>query len=88
MFKQLTKAVFEAALKAEMNQHLGHERHGSRLPTPAATCVMASRPRPSPATFCAIQIAVPRDRDASFTPQLIPKHQRRLPGFDERILSL
>ena len=30
MFKQLTKAVFEAALKAEMNQHLGHECHGSR----------------------------------------------------------
>jgi putative transposase len=29
MLKQLTKAVFEAALKAEMNQHLGHTRHGS-----------------------------------------------------------
>jgi len=38
--------------------------------------------------FCAIKIAVPRDRDASFTLQLIPKHQRCLPGFDERILSL
>jgi len=31
---------------------------------------------------------MPRNRDASFTPQLIPKHQRRVPGFDERILSL
>ena len=38
--------------------------------------------------FGEVEIAVPRDRSGSFEPQLIPKHQRRLPGVDERILSL
>jgi putative transposase len=35
-----------------------------------------------------IKITTPRDRDGTFEPQLIPKHQRRLSGFDEKILSL
>jgi len=38
--------------------------------------------------FGEVEITSPRDRDDSFTPQLLPKHQRRVPGFDERILSL
>ena len=38
--------------------------------------------------FGEVEITIPRDRDARFTPQLLPKHQRRVPGFDERILSL
>ena len=38
--------------------------------------------------FGQVDLAVPRDRDASFTPPRLPKHQRRVPGFDERILSL
>jgi transposase-like protein len=35
-----------------------------------------------------IKLATPRDRDGTFEPQLIPKHQRRLEGFDEKILAL
>src|SRR5437867_2933968 len=35
-----------------------------------------------------LTIATPRDRDGTFEPQLIPKHQRRVPGFDEKILAL
>ncbi len=35
-----------------------------------------------------ITLATPRDRDGTFEPQLIPKHQRRVPGFDEKILAL
>jgi transposase-like protein len=35
-----------------------------------------------------LDVAVPRDRDGSFEPQLVPKHQRRLKGFDEKILAL
>ena len=38
--------------------------------------------------FGEVEITIPRGRDARFTPQLLPKHQRRVPGFDERILSL
>lgn len=35
-----------------------------------------------------VQIEVPRDRDASFEPQLVKQRQRRLPGVDEMVLSL
>ena len=87
MLKQLTKAVIEAALKAEMNQHLGHERHGT-VANASGNVRNGQSAKTITGDFGAIEIAVPRDRDASFTPQLIPKHQRRVPGFDERILSL
>ncbi len=49
---------------------------------------MASPAKTITGEFGEIEIAIPRDRDASFTPKLIAKHQRRVPGFDERILSL
>ena len=87
MLKQLTKAVIEAALNAEMNQHLGHPRYGT-VDNATGNVRNGQSTKRLTGDFGEIQIAVPRDRDASFTPQLIAKHQRRVPGFDERILSL
>lgn len=87
MLKQLTKAVIEAALAAEMNQHLGHTRYGA-VANASGNVRNGQSAKTITGDFGAIEIAVPRDRDASFTPQLITKHQRRVPGFDERILSL
>jgi putative transposase len=87
MLKQLTKAVIEAALKAEMNQHLGHARYGDVANT-SGNVRNGQSAKTITGDFGEIEIAVPRDREASFTPQLIAKHQRRVPGFDERILSL
>jgi len=87
MLKQLTKAVIEAALAAEMNQHLGHTRYGA-VANPSGNVRNGQSAKTITGDFGEIEIAVPRDRDASFTPQLIAKHQRRVPGFDERILSL
>ena len=87
LLKQLTKAVFEAALRAEMAVHLGHDKHA-----PVANALGNVRNGQSLKTvtgeFGDVEITVPRDRHASFTPQLIPKHQRRFPGLDDRILSL
>ena len=87
MLKQLTKAVIEAALAAEMNQHLGHTRYGA-VANASGNVRNGQSAKTITGDFGEVEIAVPRDRDASFTPQLIPKHQRRVPGFDERILSL
>ena len=87
MLKQLTKAVIEAALKAEMNQHLGHTRYAA-VSNASGNVRNGQSAKTLTGEFGDIEIAVPRDRDASFSPQLIPKHQRRVPGFDERILSL
>ena len=87
MLKQLTKAVFEAALNAEMAQHLGHARHGT-IGNETGNVRNGHSAKTICGDFGQVDLAVPRDRDASFTPQLLPKHQRRVPGFDERILSL
>lgn len=87
MLKQLTKVFIEATLKAEMDQHLGHTRYGT-VANDSGNVRDDQSAKTITGDFGAIEIAVPRDRDASFTPQIIPKHQRRVPGFDERILSL
>lgn len=87
MLKQLTKAVMEAALNAEMAQHLGHTRHGS-VSNDTGNVRNGNSAKTISGEFGQVEITIPRDRDASFAPQLLPKHQRRMPGFDERILSL
>src|SRR3954470_3165378 len=83
----LTKTVLETALEAEMSEHLGHERHdpvgrdsgNSRNGTRIKTVLTEIGP---------VQIEVPRDRDASFDPEIVRKRQRRLDGIDEIVLSL
>ena len=87
MLKQLTKVVMEAALNAEMAQHLGHTRHGS-VSNDTGNVRNGNSAKTISGEFGQVEITIPRDRDASFAPQLLPKHQRRMPGFDERILSL
>ncbi|MGI5133769.1 MULTISPECIES: IS256 family transposase [unclassified Streptomyces] len=87
LLTEVTRAVLERALEAEMTEHLGYERHD-----PAGRGSGNSRNGTSPKTVLtdagAVTVAVPRDREGSFEPQLVPKHARRLAGFNERILSL
>ena len=87
LLKQLTKRIFEAALKAEMAEHLGHDKHAP-VGNSAGNVRNGHSTKTVTGEFGEVEIAVPRDRSGSFEPQLIPKHQRRFPGFDERILSL
>lgn len=87
LLKQLTKAVVERALQAEMAAHLGHGKH-----EPVANAAGNARNGTSRKTlkgeFGELPIEIPRDRQGSFEPQLIPKHQTRWTGFDDKILSL
>lgn len=87
LLKQLTKLLVEKALDAEMTEHLGHDKH-----EPVANAAGNTRNGRSSKTlkgdFGKLPIAVPRDRHGSFEPQLVPKHQTRWAGFDEKILSL
>lgn len=87
LLKQLTKLLVEKALDAEMTEHLGHGKH-----EPVANPVGNTRNGRSSKTlkgeFGELPIEVPRDRNGTFEPQLVPKHQTRWNGFDERILSL
>ncbi|MGH7735677.1 MAG: IS256 family transposase, partial [Gemmatimonadales bacterium] len=83
----LTKAVLEAALEAEMTEHVGYEPYdpaghhsgNSRNGTRTKTVITDIGP---------IEIDVPRDRAGSFEPVMVPKRKRRLGGVDEMVLSL
>ena len=87
LLKQLTKRLVERALQAEMAQHLGHAKNDS-----VANATGNTRNGKSHKTlkgeFGELPIEVPRDRQGSFEPQIIPKHQTRWEGFDQKILSL
>src|SRR6476646_7236164 len=87
LLKQLTKALIEQTLDAELTQHLGYEKHD-----PAGYHSGNSRNGASAKTvqgeFGEITIETPRDRNASFEPQILKKHQKRFDGFDDKILSM
>ena len=86
LLKHLTKSIFEAALKAEMVEHVGHDKHAP-VGNDTGNVRNGHSTKTVTGEFGEVEITVPRDRSGSFEPQLIPKHQRRFPGFDERILS-
>jgi transposase-like protein len=87
LLKQLTKRLVERALQAELTDHLGYEPNAgegrgaenSRNGYGQKTLQGDSGPIP---------IEVPRDRNSSFEPQLVKKRQRRLEGFDDKVLAL
>jgi putative transposase len=87
LLKELTKRLVERALQGEMTAHLGYEKHA-----PEGKNTGNSRNGATPKTVIGdsgeMTIAVPRDRNAEFEPQLVPKGQRRLPGFDEKVIAL
>lgn len=87
LLKQLTKAIIERCLETELDVHLGYPKHGQRREGSANTRNGSSRKTLKGAQG-EIEIAVPRDRQASFEPQLISKHQTRLDGFEDKILAL
>ena len=87
LLKQLTKAVVERALQAEMAAHLGHDKH-EPVANPAGNARNGTSRKTLKGEFGELPIEIPRDRQGSFEPQLIPKHQTRWTGFDDKILSL
>lgn len=87
LLKQLTKLLVEKALDAEMAQHLGHNKHESVANATGNTRNGKSK-KTLKGDFGELPIEIPRDRHSTFEPQIIPKHQTRWAGFDEKILSL
>jgi putative transposase len=87
VMKELTKRVFERALEVERTDHLGYEKGdpagwgsgNNRNGTTPKTVITDAGPVP---------VDVPRDRNGTFEPKLIPKHQRRIEGFNDLVLGL
>ena len=87
LLNQLTKAVLERALQAEMTDHLGYEAGD-----PAGRGTGNSRNGKTTKTVSTkngpIGLEVPRDRNGSFEPAIVPKRARRIGNIDDMILSL
>src|SRR2546427_108120 len=87
LLKHLTKRVVERVLEAELTAHLGyapHVRHG----TEEQNARNGKGHKTVQTDTGPLDLVVPRDRNGSFAPQLVPKRQRRLEGFDAKVLSL
>lgn len=87
LLKQLTKAVLERAMQAELTAHLGYERHDASGDNSGNSRNGKSK-KTLKGEFGNLPIDVPRDRDSSFEPQIVPKGQTRFSGFDDKILSM
>ncbi len=87
LLSQITKTVPEAALNAEMDEHLGYSKgdptvggDGNHRNGRSQNTVHTD--------VGSVRIDVPRDRKSEFEPVMVPKHSRRVEGFDESIISL
>ena len=87
MIQELTKRMMEKMLEAEMEDHLGYPR-GERSTERRDNTRNGTSSKKVRTDNGEVAIDVPRDRQGSFEPQLVKKHQRRLSGFDDRVLSL
>ena len=81
------KALIERAMGAELGHHLGYPA-GASKPDAAANQRNGRTGKTVLTGEGPVRIDVPRDRDGSFEPILIPKHERRFTGFDDNIIAL
>lgn len=87
LLKQLTKAVLERALAAEMTEHLGYEKHATEGRN-GGNSRNGKTKKTLKGDFGEIELTTPRDRDGSFEPKIVGKRQTRFTGFDDKILSM
>ena len=87
LLKQLTKALLERVMQAELTDHLGYEKHD-----PAGYKTGNSRNgktrKKLKGDFGEVELETPRDRNGTFEPKIVPKGQTRFTGLDEKILSM
>lgn len=83
----LTKQVLQSALEVEMAHHLGYDK-GDPAGRNRANSRNGSTLKTIKTDVGNVTLSVPRDRDSSFEPQIVKKHQRRLAGFDQAVISL
>lgn len=87
LLKQLMGALISRAMEAELTHHLGYEA-GESPPPDQANRRNGKTQKQVRTELGSVAIDVPRDREGSFEPQLVPKHQRHFDGFDDKILSM
>jgi transposase-like protein len=83
----LKKALIERALGGELSHHLGYPP-GTAKPEDVANHRNGASAKTVLTDEGPLRIEVPRDREGSFEPLLIPKHERRFTGFDDKIVAM
>jgi transposase-like protein len=81
------KALIERAMGAELGHHLGYPA-GEAKPDPAGNQRNGTTGKTVITGEGPLRVEIPRDRDGSFKPILIPKHERRFTGFDDKIIAM
>src|SRR5215475_3973909 len=87
LLQQLTKRVVEAALDGEITDHLGYDK-GDPAGKNGRNSRNGSRGKTVLTEVGPVEVAVPRDRDGTFEPQIVKKRQRRLSGVEDMVISL
>jgi transposase-like protein len=87
LIKQLSKALIERVMQAELTEQIGYEKseHGEKATANRRNGKSSKTLRSDQGPM---EIEVPRDRDGEFEPQIVAKHQREWRGFDDKILSM
>jgi transposase-like protein len=87
IMKQLTKALVERTMEAELIEHLGYAKHNQDK-KPGENRRNGKTGKTLRTGQGPMEIEAPRDREGGFEPQIVPKHQRDFRGFDDKILSM
>jgi len=87
LLKELTRALVNRAMQAEMTEHLGYD-NGQSVPEGQGNRRNGKRGKRVRSDQGVLEVEVPRDRDGTFDPTLIPKHSREFRGFDDKIILM
>lgn len=87
LLHQLTKALIEKALGAELTDHLGYEKYEAKGRN-SGNSRNGSKTKTVIGKQGTIEVEIPQDRNGEFEPQIIKKHQKRFDGFDDKVLSM
>ncbi len=85
ILKQMTAALVQKAMETELTDHLGYEKNQYSENGNSRNGFTDKKLKTSRGE---VPVKVPRDRDSSFAPQIVKKHQTRFDGFDDKIISM
>lgn len=88
LFKNLTKAIIENSLNAEMDEHLGYDKWDQSSRNKSNNYRKGYSNKKVKSSFGEFDIKIPRDKDAMFEPTLVRKYQTDISHFDEKVIAL
>lgn len=88
LYTQMLQRVIDRGLSAELDAHLGYERHEKSVEGERGNARNGATKKRLKGTFGALEVTTPRDRAGTFEPQLVKKRQTRLGDFEDKILAL